>query len=50
MTASEYNSTVAHLLGTSLRPADGFPAFGAKGFDANVNALSNLSQVLVQGY
>ncbi|WP_437501715.1 DUF1592 domain-containing protein [Sorangium sp. So ce1099] len=50
MTASEYNSTVAHLLGTSLRPADGFPAFGAKGFDANVSALSNLSQVLVQGY
>ncbi|WP_437939491.1 DUF1592 domain-containing protein [Sorangium sp. So ce341] len=50
MTASEYNSTVAHLLGTRLRPADGFPAFGAKGFDANVSALSNLSQVLVQGY
>ena len=50
MTASEYNTTVAHLLGTSLRPADGFPAFGAKGFDANVSALSNLSQVLVQGY
>ncbi|MGK3996375.1 DUF1592 domain-containing protein [Sorangium sp. So ce1024] len=50
MTASEYNNTVAHLLGTRLRPADGFPAFGAKGFDANVNALSNLSQVLVQGY
>ncbi|WP_437945537.1 DUF1592 domain-containing protein [Sorangium sp. So ce296] len=50
MTASEYNSTVAHLLGTRLRPADGFPAFGAKGYDANVSALSNLSQVLVQGY
>lgn len=50
MTASEYNNTVAHLLGTRLRPADGFPAFGAKGFDANVSALSNLSQVLVQGY
>ncbi|WP_437999983.1 DUF1592 domain-containing protein [Sorangium sp. So ce185] len=50
MTASEYNNTVAHLLGTRLRPADGFPAFGAKGFDASVSALSNLSQVLVQGY
>ncbi|WP_437517999.1 DUF1592 domain-containing protein [Sorangium sp. So ce1099] len=50
MTASEYNNTVAHLLGTSLRPADGFPAFGAKGFDANASALSSLSQVLVQGY
>ncbi|WP_437280375.1 DUF1592 domain-containing protein [Sorangium sp. So ce375] len=50
MTASEYNNTVAHLLGTRLRPADGFPASGAKGFDANVSALSSLSQVLVQGY
>ncbi|WP_437947926.1 DUF1587 domain-containing protein [Sorangium sp. So ce296] len=35
MTAAEYNTTVAHLLGTSLRPADGFPASGAKGFDVN---------------
>ncbi|WP_437716279.1 DUF1592 domain-containing protein [Sorangium sp. So ce448] len=50
MTASEYNNTVAHLLGTRLRPADGFPASGAKGFDANASALSSLSQVLVQGY
>ncbi|WP_437321090.1 DUF1592 domain-containing protein [Sorangium sp. So ce385] len=50
MTAAEYNTTVAHLLGTSLRPADGFPASGAKGFDANASALSSLSQVLVQGY
>ncbi|WP_437678825.1 DUF1592 domain-containing protein [Sorangium sp. So ce131] len=50
MTASEYNNTVAHLLGTRLRPADGFPASGAKGFDASVSALSSLSQVLVQGY
>ncbi|WP_437538100.1 DUF1592 domain-containing protein [Sorangium sp. So ce726] len=50
MTAAEYNSTVAHLLGTSLRPADSFPAAGAKGFDANVGALSSLSQALVQGY
>ncbi|XXX79371.1 DUF1592 domain-containing protein [Sorangium sp. So ce134] len=50
MTASEYNNTVAHLLGTSQRPADSFPAFGAKGFDASVSALSSLSQVLVQGY
>ncbi|XXX81777.1 DUF1592 domain-containing protein [Sorangium sp. So ce134] len=50
MTAAEYNTTVAHLLGTSLRPADSFPASGAKGFDANASALSSLSQVLVQGY
>lgn len=50
MTASEYNNTVAHLLGTKLRPADAFPASGAKGFDANVSALSSLSQMLVQGY
>ncbi|WP_437760027.1 DUF1592 domain-containing protein [Sorangium sp. So ce1389] len=50
MTAAEYNSTVAHLLGTRLRPADGFPASGAKGFDANASALSSLPQVLVQGY
>ncbi|WP_434047903.1 MULTISPECIES: DUF1592 domain-containing protein [Sorangium] len=50
MTAAEYNSTVAHLLGTSLRPADGFPASGAKGFDANASALASLPQVLFQGY
>ncbi|MGK3994152.1 DUF1592 domain-containing protein [Sorangium sp. So ce1024] len=50
MTAAEYNSTVAHLLGTSLRPADGFPASGARGFDANASALATLPQVLFQGY
>ncbi|WP_437679158.1 DUF1592 domain-containing protein [Sorangium sp. So ce131] len=50
MTAAEYNTTVAHLLGTRLRPADGFPASGAKGFDANAGALASLSPALVQGY
>lgn len=50
VTTPEYNNTVAHLLGTSLRPADSFPAAGATGFDANIGVLSSLSQVLVQGY
>lgn len=50
MTSAEYNNTVAHLLGTSLRPADYFPSAAATGFDANVGVLSGVSQVLLQGY
>jgi len=50
LTASEYNNTVAELLGTRLRPADFFPAAGTSEFDANVGVLASLSQVSVQGY
>jgi hypothetical protein len=50
LTSAEYNNTVAHLLGTSLRPADFFPSAAATGFDANVGVLSGVSQVLLQGY
>ena len=50
LTSAEYNNTVAHLLGTSLRPADYFPSAAATGFDANVGVLSGVSQVLLQGY
>lgn len=50
LTSAEYNNTVAHLLGTSLRPADFFPSAAATGFDANVGVLSGISQVLLQGY
>ena len=50
LTSAEYNNTVAHLLGTKLRPADFFPSAAATGFDANVGVLSGVSQVLLQGY
>jgi uncharacterized protein DUF1587/uncharacterized protein DUF1552 len=50
LTSSEYNNTVAHLLGTTLKPADFFPSAAATGFDANVGVLLSVSQVLVQGY
>ncbi len=50
LTSAEYNNTVAHLLGTSLRPADFFPSAAATGFEANVGVLSGISQVLLQGY
>lgn len=50
LTNAEYNATVAHLLGTSLRPADFFPAAAATGFDANVGVLSGVSKVALQGY
>ncbi|APR80591.1 Cellulose-binding domain protein [Minicystis rosea] len=50
LTSAEYNNTVAHLLGTKLRPADYFPSAAATGFDANVGVLSGVSQVLLQGY
>ena len=50
LTSAEYNNTVAHLLGTTLRPADFFPSAAATGFDANVGVLSGVSQVLLQGY
>jgi hypothetical protein len=50
LTSAEYDNTVAHLLGTTLKPADFFPSAAATGFDANVGVLSGVSQVLVQGY
>jgi hypothetical protein len=50
LTNAEYNATVAHLLGTSLRPADFFPAAAATGFDANVGVLSGMPKVALQGY
>lgn len=50
LTNAEYNLTVAHLLGTSLQPADFFPAAAATGFDVNVGVLAGISQVALQGY
>ncbi len=50
MTAAEYNNTVSALFGTTLTPADAFPAAGTSEFDANVGVLASLSQVSVQGY
>lgn len=50
LTSAEYNNTVTHLLGTSLHPADFFPASAATGFEANVGVLAGVSQVLLQGY
>lgn len=46
----EYNSTVRDLLGTTLRPADDFPADDrGYGFD-HIGDVLSLSPVLVEGY
>src|SRR4051812_3442857 len=50
LTSAEYNNTVAHLLGTSLRPADYFPSNPPTGFDGNVGVLRDVSPVLTQAY
>lgn len=50
MTPAEYNNTVAHLTGTSLKPADYFESSDPTGFDTNAASLNTLSEKLVHDY
>jgi hypothetical protein len=47
---SEYNNTVADLLGTSLRPADFFQAQSATGFGNNAAPLTGITAANVTAY
>jgi hypothetical protein len=50
LTNTEYNNTVADLLGTTLRPADFFQASTGSGFDNNSGPLSGITSANAQAY
>jgi hypothetical protein len=50
ITNTEYNNSVADLLGTTLRPADFFQATTGSGFDTNAGPLSGITSANAQAY
>jgi hypothetical protein len=50
LTNTEYNNSVADLLGTTLRPADFFQAQTGTGFDTNAGPLTGITSVNALAY